>query len=43
MSGKNPSEGAQQTYKSFITKLPAFDLRACPVDKGAAGCETFSL
>ena len=43
MSGGNPSEGAQQTYKSFIIKLPAFDLRAGPIDKESAGYETFSL
>lgn len=43
MSGGNPSEGAQKTYKSFIIKLPAFDLRAGPIDKESAGYETFSL
>lgn len=43
MLGGNPSEGAQQTYEGFITKLPAFDLREGPIDKGAAGYETFSL
>lgn len=43
MLGESPSEGEQQTYENFITKLPAFDLRAGPIDKGAAGYETFSL
>jgi hypothetical protein len=43
VSRGNPSEGAQQTYKNFIIKLPAFDLRAGPIDKESAGYETFSL
>lgn len=31
--GESPSDEAQQTYESFIRKLPAFDLRAGPTDK----------
>lgn len=42
VGGKSLRRGTAN-IKVFITKLPAFDLRAGPIDKGAAGYETFSL
>lgn len=38
-----PLQKGHSKHENFTAKLPAFDLRAGPIDKGAAGYETFSL